>query len=243
MGSFSAWHWIIGLVVIVLLFGAKRSPNVMGDVAKGITPEALFRHAYGGPLPPAVRMVRACERALCRPAPPPPSPAARRSSRLTQCAGVGGHTLPRGQRNDFGMSARYELAGAYSIRVRVWTVAVRMGRRAVEPGADGFRWLRLARASGGASPGQHRTVRERVAQRRVEGPVARGRSCTDPVVGRRDAGAGQASLASAQVLHRSWRLIRHGQGRAREGGKGGSSVACATGDRTGRPPRASGAGP
>ena len=36
MGSFSAWHWIIVLVVIVLLFGAKRIPNVMGDVAKGI---------------------------------------------------------------------------------------------------------------------------------------------------------------------------------------------------------------
>ena len=36
MGSFSAWHWIIVLVVVVLLFGAKRIPNVMGDVAKGI---------------------------------------------------------------------------------------------------------------------------------------------------------------------------------------------------------------
>lgn len=36
MGSFSAWHWILVLAVILILFGAGRLPNVMGDLAKGI---------------------------------------------------------------------------------------------------------------------------------------------------------------------------------------------------------------
>lgn len=36
MGSFSAWHWIIVLLVVVVIFGAGRLPNVMGDLAKGI---------------------------------------------------------------------------------------------------------------------------------------------------------------------------------------------------------------
>lgn len=36
MGSFSIWHWIVVLVVVVLIFGAGKLPNVMGDVAKGI---------------------------------------------------------------------------------------------------------------------------------------------------------------------------------------------------------------
>jgi sec-independent protein translocase protein TatA len=36
MGSFSIWHWLIVLVIIVLLFGRNRIPAVMGDLAKGI---------------------------------------------------------------------------------------------------------------------------------------------------------------------------------------------------------------
>jgi sec-independent protein translocase protein TatA len=36
MGSFSIWHMLILLVVVVLIFGAGRLPNVMGDFAKGI---------------------------------------------------------------------------------------------------------------------------------------------------------------------------------------------------------------
>ena len=36
MGSFSIWHWIVVLLVIVLIFGAGKLPNVMGDFAKGI---------------------------------------------------------------------------------------------------------------------------------------------------------------------------------------------------------------
>jgi len=36
MGSFSIWHWIIVLVVILLLFGRGKIPELMSDVAKGI---------------------------------------------------------------------------------------------------------------------------------------------------------------------------------------------------------------
>jgi sec-independent protein translocase protein TatA len=36
MGGFSIWHMLIVLVVVVLIFGAGRLPNVMGDFAKGI---------------------------------------------------------------------------------------------------------------------------------------------------------------------------------------------------------------
>lgn len=36
MGSFSIWHWLIVLVVVLLLFGRGKIPDLMGDVAKGI---------------------------------------------------------------------------------------------------------------------------------------------------------------------------------------------------------------
>jgi sec-independent protein translocase protein TatA len=36
MGSFSIWHWLIVMAVILIVFGAGRLPNVMGDFAKGI---------------------------------------------------------------------------------------------------------------------------------------------------------------------------------------------------------------
>ena len=36
MGSFSIWHWLIVLVVVLLLFGRGKIPDLMGDMAKGI---------------------------------------------------------------------------------------------------------------------------------------------------------------------------------------------------------------
>jgi sec-independent protein translocase protein TatA len=36
MGSFSVWHLLIVLVMVVLLFGAGRIPTLMGDMAKGV---------------------------------------------------------------------------------------------------------------------------------------------------------------------------------------------------------------
>lgn len=36
MGSFSIWHWMIVLMVVLLLFGSGKVSNLMGDFAKGI---------------------------------------------------------------------------------------------------------------------------------------------------------------------------------------------------------------
>jgi sec-independent protein translocase protein TatA len=37
MGTFSIWHWLIVLAIVVLLFGgAGRIPRLMGDMAKGV---------------------------------------------------------------------------------------------------------------------------------------------------------------------------------------------------------------
>lgn len=36
MGSFSLFHWIVVLLIVLLLFGAGKLPKVMGDLAKGI---------------------------------------------------------------------------------------------------------------------------------------------------------------------------------------------------------------
>ena len=36
MGFTSAWHWVIVLAVVMIVFGAGKLPRVMGDFAKGI---------------------------------------------------------------------------------------------------------------------------------------------------------------------------------------------------------------
>lgn len=37
MGSFSIWHWIIVLLLVMVLFGGRgKISDLMGDVAKGI---------------------------------------------------------------------------------------------------------------------------------------------------------------------------------------------------------------
>jgi sec-independent protein translocase protein TatA len=36
MGSFSIWHWMVVLLVILLLFGGGKVSGLMGDFAKGI---------------------------------------------------------------------------------------------------------------------------------------------------------------------------------------------------------------
>ena len=36
MGSFSIWHWMVVLLVVLLLFGSGKVSNLMGDFAKGI---------------------------------------------------------------------------------------------------------------------------------------------------------------------------------------------------------------
>lgn len=36
MGTFSFWHWLIVLLVILIIFGAGKLPKVAGDLASGI---------------------------------------------------------------------------------------------------------------------------------------------------------------------------------------------------------------
>ncbi len=37
MGTFSIWHWLIVLAVVLLMFGGRgKIPQLMGDVARGI---------------------------------------------------------------------------------------------------------------------------------------------------------------------------------------------------------------
>ncbi len=36
MGTWSVSHWLILLVIVLLLFGAGKIPQLMGDLAKGI---------------------------------------------------------------------------------------------------------------------------------------------------------------------------------------------------------------
>ena len=52
MGSFSIWHWLVVLVIIVILFGAGRIPQVMGDVARGVKSFRAGLKDDGGDPPP-----------------------------------------------------------------------------------------------------------------------------------------------------------------------------------------------
>jgi sec-independent protein translocase protein TatA len=38
MGSFSIWHWLILLVIVLVVFGGRgKIPNLMKDLGQGIT--------------------------------------------------------------------------------------------------------------------------------------------------------------------------------------------------------------
>lgn len=36
MGSFSVWHWLIVLVIIMLVFGTKKLGNIGSDLGKAV---------------------------------------------------------------------------------------------------------------------------------------------------------------------------------------------------------------
>jgi len=55
MGSFSLIHWVIIAGVIVLLFGAGRLSNVMGEFAKGIK---AFRAGLRDEEPPPQQQIQ-----------------------------------------------------------------------------------------------------------------------------------------------------------------------------------------
>ena len=41
MGSFSIWHWLIVLLVVVLIFGTKKLRNIGGDLG-GPVDDTIF---------------------------------------------------------------------------------------------------------------------------------------------------------------------------------------------------------
>lgn len=46
MGSFSVWHWLIVLAVVLLLFGGRgKVSQLMGDFGKGLS---AFKKGVGG---------------------------------------------------------------------------------------------------------------------------------------------------------------------------------------------------
>jgi sec-independent protein translocase protein TatA len=36
MGSFSLWHWLVVLLIVVLIFGTKKLRNIGGDVGGAV---------------------------------------------------------------------------------------------------------------------------------------------------------------------------------------------------------------
>lgn len=36
MGSFSVWHWVVVLVIVILVFGTKKLGNIGSDIGKAV---------------------------------------------------------------------------------------------------------------------------------------------------------------------------------------------------------------
>ena len=56
MGSFSIWHWLIVLLIIVLIFGTKKLKNMgsdLGGAVKGFKDGMKDGSAPDTPVPPA----------------------------------------------------------------------------------------------------------------------------------------------------------------------------------------------
>ena len=56
MGSFSIWHWLIVLLIIVLVFGTKKLKNIgsdLGGAVKGFKDGMKEGSAPETPVPPA----------------------------------------------------------------------------------------------------------------------------------------------------------------------------------------------
>jgi sec-independent protein translocase protein TatA len=61
MGSFSIWHWLIVLVIVVLIFGTKKLRNMgqdLGGAVKGFK-DGMKDGAASDPVPPAQQVTGA----------------------------------------------------------------------------------------------------------------------------------------------------------------------------------------
>lgn len=72
MGTFSAWHWILVAIVVLLLFGRGKISEFMGDAAKGIKAFKKGLAEEDKPETPAAPATTIDH----QPAPPPAAPAA-----------------------------------------------------------------------------------------------------------------------------------------------------------------------
>ncbi len=62
MGSFSIWHWLIVLLIVVLVFGTKKLKNMGGDLGgavKGFKDGMRDGSAPDTPVPPAGQVTAA----------------------------------------------------------------------------------------------------------------------------------------------------------------------------------------
>jgi sec-independent protein translocase protein TatA len=62
MGSFSIWHWLIVLLIIVLIFGTKKLKNIgsdLGGAVKGFKDGVRDGAAPETPVPPASQVTSA----------------------------------------------------------------------------------------------------------------------------------------------------------------------------------------
>jgi sec-independent protein translocase protein TatA len=62
MGSFSIWHWLIVLLIIVLVFGTKKLKNIgsdLGGAVKGFKDGMREGSASDTPAPPAGQVTAA----------------------------------------------------------------------------------------------------------------------------------------------------------------------------------------
>ena len=62
MGSFSIWHWLIVLLIVVLVFGTKKLKNIgqdLGGAVKGFKDGMKDGSAPDTPAPPAAQVTAA----------------------------------------------------------------------------------------------------------------------------------------------------------------------------------------
>ena len=62
MGSFSIWHWLIVLVIVVLVFGTKRLGNIGKDVGEAVKGFKKGMHDDDKPAAPPAQLPDASRR-------------------------------------------------------------------------------------------------------------------------------------------------------------------------------------
>ena len=65
MGSFSIWHWLVVLLIVVLIFGTKKLKNLgtdLGGAVKGFKDGVRDGGAAAPDIPPSPQQVAAAQR-------------------------------------------------------------------------------------------------------------------------------------------------------------------------------------